>query len=495
MHHSLFFLVLAVAAALLPTARSAGLTLDVCNDDLECAGSRICYDSSASGATCPGPPSVCVCAELPGIACSSDTIDVCPSGEICARTLDSTPFCASADAVDAYPDLFPLEGPPVVEQPSGSPNPVWDGIGRLPRGAACTREFGDCRAGLFCYSFSSSLSTCGDDGACRCVPLGVKPCKNTRACDGTLRCLSVDKASPVCLPDDVIPNNLGVVEVNETPEPVTPVATPPPSSAPSSPPSAKPSSDASLEATPSLDASPVATSAQPSAAASVAPVTSSVPDEAVESPEVPGETPVAVPIDPAASETPAESIPTAVGPSPDVGEGGDALGTPQATDDDESNDPSFSPLASVSATETATPTPSPSSEVGAVSTGDGDAPAESPEDEICVAAQHLEGVPRVRLVYAEDRRAAVLCDEQLSCATPGHMVVVGTQAEPMMMATYCQREGVVCERKVMWVNSLRYEKKGRIASRTEGLAFTVLAARYGTGLEERVLKVAVRAGL
>ena len=63
----------------------------------------------------------------------------------------------------------------------------------------------------------------------------------------------------------------------------------------------------------------------------------------------------------------------------------------------------------------------------------------------------------------------------------------------MMMKKYCERAG--CEERVMEVNSLRYKKGMRVASKTDGLEYTVFAARYETRAEEAVLATAVRMGL
>lgn len=95
------------------------------------------------------------------------------------------------------------------------------------------------------------------------------------------------------------------------------------------------------------------------------------------------------------------------------------------------------------------------------------------------------------MVFAERQRAWVLCDALQSCATGGHMVVWKGRA--MMMSTYCQH--VACERRVMWVNSPRWRRGLAVPSRTNGLAFTAFAARWGTRTEEIFLKGFVRAGL
>lgn len=72
--------------------------------------------------------------------------------------------------------------------------------------------------------------------------------------------------------------------------------------------------------------------------------------------------------------------------------------------------------------------------------------------------------------------------------------MVHYQGAAMMMGSYCDLVGG-CVRETRLVNSPRYRRAMRVASRTEGLAFTALAARYETRSEEAVLSAAVRMGL
>lgn len=121
-------------------------------------------------------------------------------------------------------------------------------------------------------------------------------------------------------------------------------------------------------------------------------------------------------------------------------------------------------------------------------------PTSSPGDSpVCIAANMLTGVQRSDLVYAEHKRAQVLCDENGSCATDGHMVLYRGVA--MMMATYCDLDAVNCRREATVVNSPRMRRGLRIASRTTGLEFTAFAARFVSKLEERALRGLVRFGL
>lgn len=65
----------------------------------------------------------------------------------------------------------------------------------------------------------------------------------------------------------------------------------------------------------------------------------------------------------------------------------------------------------------------------------------------------------------------------------------------MIMRRYCEEVVGRCEKRVMEVNSPRYKRKRRVKSRTEGLEYTVFAARYDTRAEEAVIAAAVRVGV
>lgn len=118
------------------------------------------------------------------------------------------------------------------------------------------------------------------------------------------------------------------------------------------------------------------------------------------------------------------------------------------------------------------------------------------ESAVCVASHHLRAFSSrtgVKLLYANDVRAPVLCDVHESCATDGHMVVY--KGVPFTMKSYCELDGVSCRRGVSWVNSLEYVRRLRVPSRTEGLQFTTLASRFGSRLEEKFLSTLVHLGI
>ena len=149
-------------------------------------------------------------------------------------------------------------------------------------------------------------------------------------------------------------------------------------------------------------------------------------------------------------------------------------------------DPSPSPSPSISIVPT--PSVSPSKTASESSSG------------VCIDAQVLLHIEEASLVYPRDSqpRASVLCDQNGSCATPGHMVT--WNGRPMIMRRYCSEvTEVQCIGKVMHVNSpkmsLSKTAGRRIGSKTGGLLFTSLAARYETLIEEKMLGVLVRLGV
>lgn len=99
---------------------------------------------------------------------------------------------------------------------------------------------------------------------------------------------------------------------------------------------------------------------------------------------------------------------------------------------------------------------------------------------------------RDKLVFGEHRESKVLCDVNESCATRGHIVVYEGRA--MMMKSYCEVVGR-CVEKTMFVNSPKFVKGLVVASKSKGLHFTALAARFESRIEEQALKLVVRMGL
>lgn len=114
-----------------------------------------------------------------------------------------------------------------------------------------------------------------------------------------------------------------------------------------------------------------------------------------------------------------------------------------------------------------------------------------PAEAVCIDAALLSHLPPSGLSFRTHRLARVWCDARGSCATGGHMVV--WRGRVMMMRSYCGEVG--CERAVRRVNSPRYRRGARVSSRSPGLVFMTLAARFESTLEELVIKAAVSVGL
>lgn len=121
-----------------------------------------------------------------------------------------------------------------------------------------------------------------------------------------------------------------------------------------------------------------------------------------------------------------------------------------------------------------------------------DSAANGGESSICIAVSSLSGLHPSKLVYAQHRKAVVLCDSFDNCATPGH--IVEYKGKAMMMKSYC---GLLekCVRRVKLVNSIRMEAGFRVQSKSSDMKFTALSARYETRMEEAVLGHIIRLGM
>lgn len=144
------------------------------------------------------------------------------------------------------------------------------------------------------------------------------------------------------------------------------------------------------------------------------------------------------------------------------------------------------------------PLPSPSKEVSyAESSTSADTsvpvdPEESPSAPPCIDVKLLRAFKVEDLVYSQHVRASVLCDENGSCATSGHMVAFRNSA--MAMKSYCAWH-TKCTKRVAWVNSPRMKAGLRVDSATLGLKMTVYSARYESWAEERMLRQLIQLGL
>ena len=113
------------------------------------------------------------------------------------------------------------------------------------------------------------------------------------------------------------------------------------------------------------------------------------------------------------------------------------------------------------------------------------------DKEVCIDARALGHISTNGLVFEKHAVSRVLCDENNSCATRGHMVVFRGHA--MRMSTYC--DSVDCKEAVIEVNSPHFNRRMRIESNTKGLEYTAFAARYDTQAEESLIRMAIHLGL
>lgn len=119
-------------------------------------------------------------------------------------------------------------------------------------------------------------------------------------------------------------------------------------------------------------------------------------------------------------------------------------------------------------------------------------PEQSQEtSEVCVDDEALSTLSQQEKVYKKARLASVLCDENGSCATAGHIII--WNGVMMTMKSYCRQFGV-CHRQVKWVNSPRMKKGLRLVSRTHRLQYTAFAARYETTMESLILFLLLQLG-
>lgn len=111
---------------------------------------------------------------------------------------------------------------------------------------------------------------------------------------------------------------------------------------------------------------------------------------------------------------------------------------------------------------------------------------------ICIAVDMLSHMDSSSLIFGTHMRAAVLCDQYASCATPGHMLLF--RANPMSMNEYCALPDVSCVKRVKLVNSPRMKIGLRVSSRSPAMQFTALAATKETWLETAALRLLLKIG-
>lgn len=122
-----------------------------------------------------------------------------------------------------------------------------------------------------------------------------------------------------------------------------------------------------------------------------------------------------------------------------------------------------------------------------------ESPDVQPTPEICISVEALSHISKADLIYAEDIKSTVLCDNDNNCATSGHMVI--WNGMPMMMRSYCNLVLYGCKRQIRFVNSPRMKRKTSIPSNSKLLRYSALSARFQTSLEERLLRILILYGV
>lgn len=431
------------------TVPRRGVTGEQCRHSEYCQGGRSCVKQGDpfEQVPCQGLDD-CICFPRSPQTCASS--HDCEAREVCTRVPEAQElFCISAVIVGYTPELIEMVGAKPRPQVSDS-----SGLSFYP----CINET-TCKGERRCLSESESSTPqlCNNGELCACHPTIPQVCTSSDICTlgevcaiaGPFQlCISADVVAAMSdlVPTEPIPG-VPRPSFETSPRPQT-SAVPPPRDDPTTSPHEREPSESFERPPPSHSVRPSLsqTIAQPSPSAEASATTQFTPS--------PSETQALVSAtpNPSATYVPAEQSPS-------------VSSTPQVTSSSHS---------------VTSPSPSASSSVS------------SSSNKGCVDSRALSHFSKEELVFAEHRVARVLCDQNGSCATAGHMVM--WEGAAMMMQTYCKVEGG-CREEQMLVNSPRMAVKLRVRSKTEGLQYTAFAARFATGTEEMFLRALVRVGL
>lgn len=444
----------------------SGYTFDSCRFNGQCQAPRACADMTMI------PRQLCrgsrFCACFPPRVAKCTTSDDCEENEGCIQDLTLERTCVSRKAAAAIE--YPLI--PGVSDLLASPSPFITPAPVACRGGLtfdhCTAN-SDCKGIRVCASLSL-FGQCGEEGACIC-DMDWRLCTQSRQCEcGEVCVRNFDRISFCLSRQAAISRAIPFIEdsVDATPTQISPTSTP----------------SASLELFPSVDPTDIT----PTSAATPSYLSqSSLPQQATPSLAGGSQIPYPARTNPALIPIPEGLVPSTT-PTP--------FSTPSASAvyphvSASQLAPSFTAVPPRVASETPQPSTT-TAEISASANIEEVSPSPEETSELtCIGADSLQDVPQHRLVYKRHQIAHVVCDMNNSCATGGHMVIFDGKA--MMMSTYCDL--VVCEKRIMYVNSPKWGRKVMIDSKTEGLQFTAFAARYNTVTEERVLSTLVRMGL
>lgn len=406
--------------------RGSNVTGDTCRIDYDCADGLYCTHESI-----PFPPGGCMgrracsCKGLQLQVCTSS--DQCRTGEVCVNVPDARndAYCFSAKVTAIDPYVREVSST-ASPTPTVLPTDGW-------AGDLCKKDK-DCKKGptrRLCLHYLERVGVgpCNGRDLCICKIPSDFYCTANFDCGSEEICVVV-KDSPRQVPGECISEKLLDLQIYDDIYTRFDFPTPDPSQS-----ALEPSPDFSPSWTPDMSLGPSSVKPIPTSAAPSPPDTTT----------------------PASSKAPST--------------------TPEISEGAESSDES--PTAVTESPNTSMEEPNPSNEANGADS------AESAEPSVCVDADALTHLPSSHLVYAKAWRAVVLCDKHESCATSGH--IVHWRTVPMMMRTYCERYAT-CTRRIKHVNSPRMRRGLKIPTRTEGLEFTPLAARFSTRVEEAVLR-------
>lgn len=430
-----------------------GMSYDVCQTDSDCMPDMTCQTLPKKSKSlddlmpCPAKSSLCFCFREEPLLCKAST--ECPVREMCVKQASLPAICMSIVVADAEPNVFRHVDPPIPDTSASYGTNVYP----------CKKDT-DCKGDRECIFKPGSLRLflkCKANvrQGCFCRPKGDSKCRRHDQCDPGEVCAREGKKQD-CWAADAVAAFGGVEPFDAKDNNKPPKETPPPEK------SEKPSKSADASASASADAS---ASASASADVTASAAASASPEPSASASPKPEKT---------KSAGAAGSGGASSSPSPSA----DSSAPPGEATPSASAGAAASAAAGAGASPGASSSPTPSSPA-----------AEAAAEPVCVDARLLEHLPASQRVLAEDAWARVLCDAGGSCATAGHMVVFRGAA--VMMRTYCAAAG--CAARRMRVNSPRFARGLRVASRTNGLEFTAFAARFGTRAEEVLLRAAVRA--
>ncbi|CDF40909.1 unnamed protein product [Chondrus crispus] len=431
----------------LPIANRMGLTGDTCTSTSECTDGRLCVDI-ANEVTCSSGEG-CICVPTDGAESCTSSDDCSTAGEVCVQGNEST-LCFSEEAVNAGDN-----------EETSTTGGTGSGGGSGLTGDTCTST-SECADGRLCVDIANEV-TCSSGEGCICVPTdGAESCTSSDDCSTAGEVCVQGNESTLCFSEEAV--NAGDNEETST------------TGGTGSGGGSGLTGDTCTSTSECADGRLCVDIANEVTCSS-------------------SEGCICVPTDGAESCTSSDDCSTA-GEVCVQGNESTLCFSEEAVNagDNEETSTTGGTGSGGGVQETPTAGDGDSESEGSITNPDGlDVPpgGNDDEDDVCIDVRALGHLSSNGLVFEKHAVSRVLCDENDSCATRGHMVVFRGHA--MRMSTYC--ESVGCKEAVMEVNSPRFKRGMRIESNTKGLEYTAFAARYDTQAEESLIRMAVRFGL